>query len=132
MPPGYHLHILLHLFSNILFQWLAWALRQVPFQYQTLQVLFLSMQPGLKLSKTDGDRISNPQECHSIVGALQCVTLTRPDIAFAVNQVCQFMHDPRTTHWMAVKRILRFLKGTITHGLHFRQGPLQFTAYLDM
>ena len=89
------------------------------------------VQPRLRLSKTDGDPITNPQEYRSVVGALQYVTLTRPDIAFAVNQVCQFLHDPRSTHWMAVKRILCFLKGTLTHGLHFCKGPLQFTAYSD-
>ena len=66
-----------------------------------------------------------------MVGALQHVTLTRPDIAFAVNQVCQFMHDLHSHHWIAVKRILRFLKGIITHGLHFRRGTFSVTAYSD-
>ena len=41
------------------------------------------------------------------------------------------MHDPRSTHWIVLKRILHSIKGTITHGLHFRKGPLQFTAYSD-
>ena len=89
------------------------------------------VQPGLKLSKNDGDPLPNPREYRSVVGALQYVTLTRPDIAFAINQVCKFMQDLRSTHWIAVKRILHFLKGTITHGLHFCEGPLQFTAYSD-
>ncbi|PKI45751.1 hypothetical protein CRG98_033884 [Punica granatum] len=41
-----------------------------------------------------------------------------------VNQVCQFMHCSTTAHWMAVKRILRYLKGTITYGLHIRPGSI--------
>lgn len=41
------------------------------------------------------------------------------------------MHDPRTTHWMAVKRILRFRKGTITHGLRFHQGTFTISLYSD-
>lgn len=81
------------------------------------------VQPGWRLSKTDGDPITNSQDYRSVVGALQYVTLTRPDIAFAVNQVCQFMHDARSTHWMAIKQILPFLKGTLTHRLHFRKRP---------
>ncbi|KAK1610097.1 hypothetical protein QYE76_033770 [Lolium multiflorum] len=43
----------------------------------------------------------------SIVGGLQYLTLTRPDICFAVNRVCQFLHSPTEDHWAAVKRILR-------------------------
>ena len=46
--------------------------------------------------------------------------MSRPDIAFAVNKVCQFMHAPTENHWVDVKRILRYLKGTLNLGLLFR------------
>jgi hypothetical protein len=52
-----------------------------------------------------------------MVGALQYLTLTRPDICFAVNKVCQFLHAPTTVHWSAVKRILRHIQGSLTIGL---------------
>lgn len=55
----------------------------------------------------------------SMVGALQYLTLTRPDIAFSVNFVSQFMHDPTVLHMKFVHRILRYVKGTLEHGLHF-------------
>lgn len=42
---------------------------------------------------------------------------TRPDIAYAVQRVCLFMHDPREIHMHALERILRYVQGTITHGL---------------
>jgi hypothetical protein len=54
---------------------------------------------------------------HSTVRVLQYISLTRPDIAFVVNKVSQFMHAPHDTHWFAVKRILRFVKSTIDHRL---------------
>jgi len=65
---------------------------------------------------------SDPTRFHHIVGALQYLTFTRPDICFAVNRVCQFMHAPTDSHWAAVKRILRYLKGTTSYGFHITQG----------
>jgi histone deacetylase 1/2 len=52
------------------------------------------------------------------------LTLTRPDISFAVNKVCQFLSQPTEVHWEAVKRILRYVKGTLHTGLHIRKSPL--------
>lgn len=86
---------------------------------------------GKKLGHDDGDPLDDPFEYRSVLGALQYLTLTRPDIAFSVNQVCQFMQRPFTAHWTAVKRILRYVKGTIVHGLHFQPGPLKLEAYSD-
>ena len=53
----------------------------------------------------------------SLVGALQYLTLTRLDISFAVNKVCQFLHAPTTVHWSAVKQILRYIRGIVSLGL---------------
>jgi hypothetical protein len=57
------------------------------------------------------------------VGALQYLTLTRPDISFAVNKVCQFLHCPTTVHWTTVKRILRYVCGTCSNGLKINKSP---------
>jgi hypothetical protein len=84
-----------------------------------------------KLSLYDGDPLSDPTEFRSVVGALQYLTLTRPNICFAVNQVCQFLHQPTTNHWTAVKRILRYLKDTLDHGLFYQPGSLMLEAYSD-
>ena len=55
-----------------------------------------------------------------------------PDITFAVNKVCQFMHSPTTNHWSAVKRILRYLHGTSNHGLLISQSSSSVLhAYTD-
>ncbi|KAG8472278.1 hypothetical protein CXB51_034329 [Gossypium anomalum] len=71
------------------------------------------------LSKDDGDHLSDPTEYRSLAGALQYIVLTRPNIAYAVNKVCQLMHSPTSEHLVALKRILRYLYGTISYGLIF-------------
>ncbi|CAM8962810.1 unnamed protein product [Rhodiola kirilowii] len=73
-------------------------------------------EPGSRLVK-NGDPLPDPHLYRSVVGALQYVTITRPELSYAVNRVCQFMHAPTETHWAAVKRILRYLKGSINSGL---------------
>jgi histone deacetylase 1/2 len=72
-----------------------------------------------KLSVCGGDKLGDA-DCtryRSLVGALQYLTLTRPDISFAINKVCQFLHAPTTTHFSVVKRILRYVRGTSNFGL---------------
>jgi len=60
----------------------------------------------------------NASRFRQIMGVLQYLSFARPDICFVVNRVYQFMHAPTDSHWAAVKRILRYLNGTTTHGLH--------------
>ncbi|XP_021730593.1 uncharacterized protein LOC110697532 [Chenopodium quinoa] len=54
----------------------------------------------------------------SLADALQYLTFTRPDVTYTVQQVCLFMHDSRESQYDALKRILRYIQGTIDHGLH--------------
>ncbi|XP_042955114.1 uncharacterized mitochondrial protein AtMg00810-like [Carya illinoinensis] len=90
------------------------------------------MAASLKLSKFDSPNFEDVTLFRSIVGALQYLSLTRPDISFSVNKVCQFMYSPKLPHWSAVKRILRYLKGTINYGVHFSsQSPFILQAYSD-
>jgi histone deacetylase 1/2 len=87
-----------------------------------------------KVSLHDGNLLpaSDASFYRSIAGALQYLTLTRPDVAYAVNQACLYMHAPRDTHWTLVKRILRYLQGTLEHGISITaSSPSQLTAYSD-
>lgn len=87
-----------------------------------------------KLAEIDSDSppVKDPTLYRSLAGALQYLTFTRPDISYAVQQVCLFMHDPREDHFNALKRILRYVKGTITHGLQLhRSSPTAMVAYSD-
>ena len=68
----------------------------------------------------------------SIVGALQYVTITRLEIAYSVNKVCQYMQAPLESHWKLVKRILKYLKRTLHHRLHLRKFPtLDLVEFCD-
>lgn len=77
----------------------------------------ISADTGALLSSADATTY------RSIVGGLQYLTITRPDISFAVNRVCQYLHSPRDSHWSAVKRILRYVRFTASYGLHLQPAP---------
>ncbi|XP_019166886.1 PREDICTED: uncharacterized protein LOC109162655 [Ipomoea nil] len=63
---------------------------------------------------------ADPTQYRSLAGALQYLTVTRPDLSFAVNRVCQHMHSPTTEHWAMLKRVLRYVKGTLHFGIFIR------------
>ncbi|KAG6619865.1 Integrase catalytic core protein [Phytophthora cinnamomi] len=67
------------------------------------------------------------------VGALmQLMTSTRPDIALAVGYVSRIMENLQVEHWIAVKRIFRYLQGTKSHGIRFSPGKdIDFQGYSD-
>ncbi|XP_073033739.1 secreted RxLR effector protein 161-like [Primulina eburnea] len=90
------------------------------------------MVSGLELSSQEGDPFDNVTLYRSIVSALQYLTITHPDIVYSVNKVCQFMQAPLHLHWKAVKRILRYLNGTMNFGLQFTASPhLSLSGYCD-
>lgn len=68
----------------------------------------------------------------SVIGALQYLTLSRPDIAFAVNKLSQFLQAPTQQHWIACKRILRYLVGTVGEGILFTSASnMEIEGYCD-
>jgi hypothetical protein len=86
---------------------------------------------GSKLSSLDGVPLDNATEYRQLVGGLQYCTLTRPEIAYSMNQLCQHLHSPTSSHWTALKRVLRYLKGSVDHGLFYSKGTLSLQAYCD-
>ena len=89
------------------------------------------MATFFKLSKVVGKPLSDPFVYRSMVGALQYLSFTRPDIAFSVNKVAQFMQTPTDEHWSAVKRIPRYLNLQFSMAFSLRHSSVQFTAYTD-
>ncbi|KAK0579728.1 hypothetical protein LWI29_030590 [Acer saccharum] len=84
------------------------------------------------LSLHSGTPLSDPTAYRTVVGSLQYLSLTRPDISFAVNRLSQFMHQPSSDHWELVKRVLRYLGGTLNDGiLIHRDSPISLHAFSD-
>ena len=74
--------------------------------------------------------MSNHSLYRRLVGSLIYLTVTRPDISYVVHQVSQYLSASRSTHFAAVLRILRYLKGTLFHGLFYSaQSPLVLHAF---
>ena len=85
-----------------------------------------------KLPSADGDKVADPSAYRSIAGALQYLTITRPEMAYAVQQVCLHMHDPRECHQSLIKRALRYVRGSTNHGLWLTaSSSLTLRAYTD-
>jgi hypothetical protein len=87
-----------------------------------------------KLSAYAGDLLGpiDATNYRSIVGGLQYLTLTRPDISFSVNKICQFLHTPTTVHLTATKRILRYVHGTTDLGLQIIRSDSMLVSEFPM
>ncbi|GKA71472.1 ribonuclease H-like domain-containing protein [Tanacetum coccineum] len=81
---------------------------------------------------SDGDPVSDSTLYRSLAGGLQYLTFTRPDISYAVQQICLHMHDPREPHLAALKRVLHYVRGTLDYGLQLHvSSTSQLNAYTD-
>ncbi|KAH9650410.1 retrovirus-related pol polyprotein from transposon RE2 [Citrus sinensis] len=94
------------------------------------------MSTGSKLQKIVqgelGYYLEDPTHYRSIVGGMQYLILTRPEIAFAVKKLSQYVAAPTLQHLMACKRVLRYIKATQDYGLKFfREGSLTLTGFTD-
>ncbi|KAL1200883.1 Retrovirus-related Pol polyprotein from transposon RE2 [Cardamine amara subsp. amara] len=84
------------------------------------------------LTRHGGTLLDNPKEYRTVVGSLQYLSLTRPDISFAVGKLSQYMHQPTSEHWTAAKRVLRYLAGTANAGIFLRRSNnLALHAFSD-
>lgn len=86
-----------------------------------------------KLSASDGSPVVDPTHYWSLAGALQYLTLTQLDLAYVVQQVCLYMHDPRDPHLAFVKQILCYVTGTMDHSLQLHISPAStLTSYSNV
>ncbi|KAK3006344.1 hypothetical protein RJ639_017493 [Escallonia herrerae] len=79
------------------------------------------MEPNMKLKKDEGKLLEEGRKFRQLVGSLIYLTITRPEIAYSVGVVSQFMDKPQISHLNAAKRILRYVKGTLEYGLRYKK-----------
>ncbi|XP_006606839.1 uncharacterized mitochondrial protein AtMg00240-like [Glycine max] len=90
------------------------------------------MDPNLKLNLHDGDLLPNPSMYKRLIGRLLYLTISRPDITFAVNRLSQYMKAPRVPHLHVVYHLLQYIKFAPGQGLFFpAQNSLNLTAFVD-
>ncbi|GJU20606.1 ribonuclease H-like domain-containing protein [Tanacetum coccineum] len=81
----------------------------------------------------DGVPVQDPTLYHSLACGIQYLTFTRSDLSYAVQQICLYMHDPREPHLAALKRILRYVQGTLDLGLHlYTSSTDSLVGYTDV
>jgi len=79
------------------------------------------MEPRLKLSKSSSAPSIDATKYRSIVGSLRYLVNSRPDLAYSVGYISRFMENPTTEHMVAVKRVLRYVAGTLHFGCHYQR-----------
>ena len=90
------------------------------------------MDINLKLKHDEGDLYPDPSEYRRLVGKLNFLTHTRPDIAYSVQHLSQFMQEPRTPHCHAAIHVLRYLKTQPSLGIFItKESSLSLLAYCD-
>ncbi|GJZ60163.1 ribonuclease H-like domain-containing protein [Tanacetum coccineum] len=82
--------------------------------------------------RPEGVLVQDPTLYHSLAGGLQYLTFIRPDLSYTVQQICLYMHDPREPHFAALRRILRYVQGTLDFGLHLNaSATTSLVGYTD-
>ena len=98
----------------------------------TAKPLQLPLDSHLKLTPDKGDPLPNPVIYQRLIGKLIYLTITRPDLAFSVQLLSQFMQAPTTVHFQTAKRLLRYLVGTSSQGILLASSSAaHLTAYCD-
>ena len=102
------------------------------FNMESIKETATPLSSTTHLILNDGSPPVDASRYRSLIGGMQYLSLTRPDVSYAINKLAQYMHSPRQAHWTAAKRLLRYLKHTVTYGLYLhRHRQLTLTAYYD-
>ncbi|XP_057452797.1 uncharacterized mitochondrial protein AtMg00810-like [Lotus japonicus] len=102
------------------------------FKMEDCKEMNTTMNQKEKLSKDDGTAKVDETYYRSLIGCLMYLTATRPDILYVVSFLSRFMHCASEMHLVAAKRVVRYIKGTVTYGVKFQKMPnMKLYGYSD-
>ncbi|CAM8917015.1 unnamed protein product [Rhodiola kirilowii] len=101
------------------------------FNYLNCSPISTPMDTSVKILPNMGEAVSQ-LEYSQVIGCLMyAMTSTRPDIAYVVGKLSRYTSNPSTHHWEAIRRVLKYLKGTMNHGLTYASFPSVLEGYTD-
>nr|KYP56549.1 Retrovirus-related Pol polyprotein from transposon TNT 1-94 [Cajanus cajan] len=101
------------------------------FNYFDVKPVSTPFDPSIKLKKNIGESVS-PLKYSQIIGSLLHLSnFSRPDIAYVVGRLGRYTHNPDHSHWLALERLFRYLKGTINYGIHYACYPVVIEGFSD-
>ena len=91
------------------------------------------MDLGIKLTTTEGEKVTSPSLYRRMIGCLMYLTILSPDITYAVTKLSRYMSDPRIPYRQALHHLLHFIKSSLGQGLLFStQSLLRLSAFSDV
>jgi len=102
------------------------------FNMTACKAMSTPLEQNAKLYREDGSKEADGTLYRQLVGSLNYLTTTRPDIAYSVSILSQFMAKPSGNHWNAAKKVLRYLKGTVNLGIMYTdESDVVLTGFSD-
>jgi len=96
------------------------------------KLISIPLEQNVKLSVDEGDLVEDTTMYRRILRSLIYMTITRPDLSYAIGVMNQFMQTPRKPHLDVVRRILRYIKHTLHCGIFYEtKSQLQVHGYMD-
>jgi hypothetical protein len=102
------------------------------FNMNEFKVVSTPLEQNDKLSSVDETKEAKCTLYRQLVGSLNYLTTTIPDIAYSVSILSQFMTKPLESHWVDAKKVLRYLKGTVNFGIMYTDNcDVELVGYSD-
>ncbi|XP_076907160.1 secreted RxLR effector protein 161-like [Bidens hawaiensis] len=91
----------------------------------------IPMDSGTKLTKTEGGTHVDCTQYRSLIGSIRYLLHKRHDLCYSVGLLSRFMQEPMDHHLKAVKKVIRYIKGTKEHEIIYKKGGCKINGYSD-